>query len=535
MTGWETFPLQLHPLHQCKAPPDWLLAGLCLVEEAEGPLNAPSLAAKVAELAAQHWEETDCAGSTDPPIAISLDVEAGSLRVAELTGANAGRPLALSVRGAELAHAASETGWVLALVPGDSPDGDKAQDTDPDAWVFTLRSDAAVLLEVLDVLSSLGAIRAGLEESFLLTDSVLGDGSFATVYRIESIRTGVHAAAKVAKAPASAEDEELYAEAQVLIKAQGHAHVIGFLGLFRAPLTSTGCAQWAIALHLCPHGSLKELVKLRPLEDAAAAELMSGPLSGVDHLHKRGIVHRDIKAENILMAEDGRAIIADFGFAAFLSDSSGMAKRCGTSGYAAPEMLLSPFKYGTNVDVFAFGVTLFYLLFGTLPFQGEDDEEVCHHVVNTEVDLRRNRRRTQAGKVTEAFLRWLLTKSPQRRPSAAAALAHRWLAQRQQGGLAKLPRSFWAQLQERRRPKALPTCDPGSACSRLLLQGVQRSAQWLGRCMPRLDLRHRKAEEHEKQQDGESCGHGAQGLEEVADFSGCQEFWAVMPGAVASS
>ena len=85
----------------------------------------------------------------------------------------------------------------------------------------------------------------------------------------------------------------------------------------------------------------------------------------------KGIVHKDKKCENIVLTEDVDVKLADFGFAAPIQgvDGSGKLHSCkGTKYYAAPELLLGKEYEGKSVDVFSCGITIFYIIFGSVPF-----------------------------------------------------------------------------------------------------------------------------------------------------------------------
>ena len=101
-------------------------------------------------------------------------------------------------------------------------------------------------------------------------------------------------------------------------------------------------------------------------------------LSGLEHLHRSGIVYRDLKPENILIAADGRLVLTDFGLAKVLNvrslqegdlqkedNSCWISARtfCGTAEYLAPEILLG-YDYGQSVDLWSFGTLLYELLYG---------------------------------------------------------------------------------------------------------------------------------------------------------------------------
>merc|ERR1719469_1449026 len=107
-------------------------------------------------------------------------------------------------------------------------------------------------------------------------------------------------------------------------------------------------------LEWCKHGDLHDRVsKQGPCDDGEAAQIMRGILRALSHVHDLGLVHRDVKPENIMIAEgpDGcRPLLGDFGIAAGLADDLAMSARCGSPGYVAPEVLEGK-RYDCKVDV----------------------------------------------------------------------------------------------------------------------------------------------------------------------------------------
>ncbi|CAE7543877.1 PEPKR2 [Symbiodinium natans] len=139
-------------------------------------------------------------------------------------------------------------------------------------------------------------------------------------------------------------------------------------------------------MELYPGGDLfEQVMKHGPMKEADSAEVMLGLLSALAHVHSLGIVHRDVKCENILIAEN-RAILADFGIAASLADTGAMDKRVGSPGYAAPEVLTGE-PYSEKIDVFAAGVVLYYCLSAVLPFADSSVEKILARTVRAGLRL----------------------------------------------------------------------------------------------------------------------------------------------------
>ena len=98
----------------------------------------------------------------------------------------------------------------------------------------------------------------------------------------------------------------------------------------------------------------------------------------VNHLHSKGIVHRDLKPENVMITEDGRVKIIDFGLSKLAKKHSQFRKKMativGTPFYVAPEVLDG--TYGKECDCWSLGVIMYVLLSGYLPFYGKSQPEV---------------------------------------------------------------------------------------------------------------------------------------------------------------
>jgi serine/threonine-protein kinase len=104
-------------------------------------------------------------------------------------------------------------------------------------------------------------------------------------------------------------------------------------------------------------------------------------LEGLAHAHKRGIIHRDLKTDNIMLTEDGRVKITDFGLAKFWNRPSDDQHAAGTIAYMSPEQVRNE-EIDQRSDLFSFGVVFFELLTGRLPFRGEHDAALEYSILN---------------------------------------------------------------------------------------------------------------------------------------------------------
>lgn len=166
------------------------------------------------------------------------------------------------------------------------------------------------------------------------------------------------------------------------------------------------------------------LVKKTSFEEAEVADVLRQVLKAAAYLHGQGVVHRDIKLENLMYEspQSPHLKLIDFGFACKWDGKTEMTQRCGTLHYVAPEVLKG--SYTSKVDIWSAGVIAYLLLTGKALYSG-DDAAVRKKVLAARPDLSRGFQRLSA--TAQEFVRWLLSANPQNRPSAIEALGHPFL------------------------------------------------------------------------------------------------------------
>lgn len=179
----------------------------------------------------------------------------------------------------------------------------------------------------------------------------------------------------------------------------------------------------AVVLDLVDGGDLRSVLSSAPggtLEPEVAARVTADVLSGLAALHRAGVVHCDVKPENVLVASDGRALVTDAGIARLVHgpEDDGGAAVIGSAEYLAPEVA-SGCRPAAAADLYAAGVLLYELLFGRTPFAGGHPAAVLwrHQALGPP-------RPAAVPDRLWALLSSLLAKDPAARPpEAAAALA----------------------------------------------------------------------------------------------------------------
>jgi len=163
-----------------------------------------------------------------------------------------------------------------------------------------------------------------------------------------------------------------------------------------------------LVMELVRGRTLRDLIREHgPLSNAQAVSIMEPVLAALAAAHRAGLVHRDVKPENILLADDGAVKVADFGLArAIESDASNTRTglMMGTVAYCPPEQI-SRGQADARSDVYSAGVVLFELLTGSTPYVGDSAMAVAYQHVNSDVPAPSSRRESVPPQLDDVVLR----------------------------------------------------------------------------------------------------------------------------------
>ncbi|GIH92339.1 serine/threonine-protein kinase [Planobispora siamensis] len=170
-----------------------------------------------------------------------------------------------------------------------------------------------------------------------------------------------------------------------------------------------------IVMDLAGGSSLDRVIDRQgPLAPARVAAIGLSVLDALEAAHAHGLLHRDVKPANVLLGEDGTAMLSDFGIAVPMTGEASTASRAGSAGYTAPERLREE-PAGPASDLWSLGATLYTAVEGRAPFHNDHPAAVAAAVL-----MREPPDPVRAGPALGSLLHGMLAKDPQRRPDAAA-------------------------------------------------------------------------------------------------------------------
>jgi serine/threonine-protein kinase len=250
----------------------------------------------------------------------------------------------------------------------------------------------------------------------------LGRGGMGVVYKARHKELDRIVAIKMILASHLASPEQVerfYAEARAASRLNS-AQVVGIHDVGQIH------GQHYFAMDYVPGPSLAEVVREGPLDPATAARYVYGVARAVALLHQHGIVHRDLKPSNVLLDDEGRVRVTDFGLAKMLQAEGRMTRSgaiVGTPGYMAPEQAAGKGgDVGPASDLYSLGAILYELLVGRPPFSGETPLDTLVQVLEGE-PVAPGRLRPGIPREIEVICLTCLERAPGDRYPTAAALA----------------------------------------------------------------------------------------------------------------
>lgn len=157
-----------------------------------------------------------------------------------------------------------------------------------------------------------------------------------------------------------------------------------------------------------------------PLPAIRALEMLAQILSGLAAAHRAGILHRDLKPDNVLLADDGRVKLGDFGLARAITEQTNGGDLVGTIAYLSPE-LVTRGQADARSDVYAAGILLFELLTGRQPFEGEQAVQIAYQHANSTVPAP-STLAPETPQAIDRLVAWSTAKAPSDRPADAGEL-----------------------------------------------------------------------------------------------------------------
>nr|XP_033813281.1 mitogen-activated protein kinase kinase kinase kinase 2 isoform X2 [Geotrypetes seraphini] len=254
----------------------------------------------------------------------------------------------------------------------------------------------------------------------------VGSGTYGDVFKARNTRTGDLSAVKIVKVDPGDDTTSIQQEINML-KACQHPNIVAYFGSYLR-----NNRLW-ICMEFCGGGSLQEIYQMTgPLGEKQIAYVCRETLKGLQHLHAKGKMHRDIKGANILLTNSGDVKLADFGVSAEITAS--VAKRksfIGTPYWMAPEVAAVEKKGGYNqlCDIWATGITAIELAELQPPLFDLHPMRALMVMSKSNFQPPKLQDKTRWSNDFHHFLKATLTKNPRKRPTAEKLLQHLFITQ----------------------------------------------------------------------------------------------------------
>lgn len=213
----------------------------------------------------------------------------------------------------------------------------------------------------------------------------IGQGKFSEVHFATELATKEKWAVKIiTKARLRPHETEMLRSEIAIMKLLDHPGVIMLKEVFDTK------KHLLIVMELVDGGELyQRIITRRNFSEYSASQIIKQLLEVVSYLHDVGIIHRDVKPENVLLVDDSeipKIKLADFGLSQLAVPGSVQVLACGTLGYVAPEVLIKQ-GYNNKIDIWSIGVMAYLLLHLKLPFDHPEKETLIEMTLKDPIDF----------------------------------------------------------------------------------------------------------------------------------------------------
>ncbi|KAF9199395.1 signal transducing kinase of the PAK, partial [Haplosporangium sp. Z 27] len=270
-----------------------------------------------------------------------------------------------------------------------------------------------------DVIRRLQAICTDADPTKLYRNLVkVGQGASGGVYTAYQVGTNMSVAIKQMNLEQQPKKDLIINEILVM-KESSHKNIVNYMDsfLYRGDL-------WVVMEYM-EGGSLTEVVTTNEMAEPQIGAVCRETLMGLEHLHSKGVIHRDIKSDNVLLSLNGDIKLTDFGFCAQLKESQ--AKRTtmvGTPYWMAPEVVTRK-EYGPKVDIWSLGIMAIEMLEGEPPYLNENPLRALYLIATNGTPSLQHPEKISAD--FTSFLGQCLEVDAEKRPTATELLRHPFL------------------------------------------------------------------------------------------------------------